>query len=452
MINNFTQNSKFKIQNLFSHQGFKKYFANTSWLFAEKILRMGVGLFVGIWMARYLGPEKFGLLSYVGAFIGLLAPIGKLGFDGIIQREVAKDEDNINELLSSALFFKFIGNIVIVLISTSYMYFFKKDDIYFYLAFILSFIYVIKSFEVIEFYFRAKVKAKYITISNIIGFSISSVLKILFIVFKFNLIFFALANLIEAVIAVLFLWVYFAKEPFAISSKNIKIIKGKLLLQESWPLILSGFFALIYLNIDQVMIEEMLNSYEVGQYAVAVRISSAFYFIPLTIGWSVQSAIVNAKKQGKEVYYRRLEQLSLIMAILGYILIIPMSLFANEIMSFLFAKQYVLAGEVLSIHIWAGLFLFLNVIRSLWILNESYFKFSLFANIVAGLLNIALNYIWLPIHGINGAAWATLISYSFTYLFSGLFFAPIREVFFMQIKSLFLINLFYQIKKDKNAR
>ena len=44
MIQNLTS----KIQNLQQHSGFIKYFKNTSWLFGEKILRMIVGLFLGI--------------------------------------------------------------------------------------------------------------------------------------------------------------------------------------------------------------------------------------------------------------------------------------------------------------------------------------------------------------------------------------------------------------------
>jgi len=43
-----------------------KYFENMSWIFSEKVLRMGVGLFVGVWAARYLGPEQYGVLSYNG--------------------------------------------------------------------------------------------------------------------------------------------------------------------------------------------------------------------------------------------------------------------------------------------------------------------------------------------------------------------------------------------------
>ena len=49
--------------------GFRKYFANTSWLLGERILRIGVSLFVSIYVGRYLGPERFGLLSYEFSFV-----------------------------------------------------------------------------------------------------------------------------------------------------------------------------------------------------------------------------------------------------------------------------------------------------------------------------------------------------------------------------------------------
>ena len=45
------------------HSGFGKYFANTSWVLGERILRIVVSLFIGIYVVRHLGPERYGLLS-----------------------------------------------------------------------------------------------------------------------------------------------------------------------------------------------------------------------------------------------------------------------------------------------------------------------------------------------------------------------------------------------------
>ena len=67
---------------------------NIGWLFFDKILRMGVGLFVGVWIARYLGPEQFGLLSFAIAFVGLFGAIATLGLQGIVVRDIVRDPDS----------------------------------------------------------------------------------------------------------------------------------------------------------------------------------------------------------------------------------------------------------------------------------------------------------------------------------------------------------------------
>lgn len=430
-----------KLRSLQDHKGFMKYFKNTSWLFAEKILRMVVGLFVGIWVARYLGPEQFGLLSYVLAFVGLFAPLGKLGFDGIVSRDIAKNESDIDELISTSILFKFLGSLIIVALTSAYMYFTKEQDIYFYLSIVLSMVFVIKAYEVKEFYFRAKVKAKYISIANSIAIVASSLLKVVFILSGFSLIYFALANLFEAIVAMILLFVYFKKEPNSIRFAKIRFTRGIELVKESWPLIFSGFFALVYLNIDQVMIEEMLGSYEVGQYSAAVRISAVWYFIPLTIGWSVQTAIVNAKKHSEKQYYERLQMLFTLMALMAYALIVPVSYFSDEIIVLLFGEAYHLAGSVLALHIIASLFVFVGSPRGLFIINESLFKFSLISSILGAVINIILNLLLIPVYGIEGAAISTLISYFFAQIGFSLLYNKTKKIFFMQIRALALLDI-----------
>jgi O-antigen/teichoic acid export membrane protein len=219
------------------------------------------------------------------------------------------------------------------------------------------------------------------------------------------------------------------------------------LLKESYPMILSGFFAIIYLNIDQVMIEEMLNNYQLGQYSAAVRISTLWYFLPMAIGWSVQTAIVNGKKAGKKVYYQRLQTLFTLTALVAYSIIIPITIFSDKIVNLLYGNDYNMAGGVLSIHILSSLFLFVGSVRGLWVTNESYFKFDFLSNMVAGMLNIILNLVLIRKMGIVGAAWATLISYSITYVWSGLFFKPARKIVMMQLRSIFLLDIISQLER-----
>ena len=117
-----------RLKALKSHQGFMKYFKNTSWLFGEKILRMVVGLFVGIWVARYLGPEQFGLFSYAQSFVGLFTAIATLGLDGIVVRELVKDESRRDELMGTAFWLKILGALGVLIVLAIAVNFTSNDS------------------------------------------------------------------------------------------------------------------------------------------------------------------------------------------------------------------------------------------------------------------------------------------------------------------------------------
>ena len=101
-------------QRLANNNGLKKYFFNTSWLMAENILRLLAGLFVGVYVARYLGPEKFGIFSYSLAFVSLFSSIAKLGLDKILIRELLNQPDKTNELLGTAFWLKVAGAVMMI--------------------------------------------------------------------------------------------------------------------------------------------------------------------------------------------------------------------------------------------------------------------------------------------------------------------------------------------------
>ena len=64
-----------------------------SWLAIDKIVRMFLNVFVGSWVARYLAPDRFGMLSFAMALIGIFSIVASLGLDGIVIRDIVKKED-----------------------------------------------------------------------------------------------------------------------------------------------------------------------------------------------------------------------------------------------------------------------------------------------------------------------------------------------------------------------
>ncbi|MBN2825888.1 MAG: flippase, partial [Campylobacterales bacterium] len=392
-----------------------KYFKNTSWLFGEKILRMIVGLFVGIWVARYLGPEQFGLFSYAQSFVGLFTAIATLGLDGIMVRELVKDENRRDELIGTAFWLKLMGAIAVLIVLAIAIQFTSNDQYTNILVFIIASATVFQAFNVVDFYFQAKVMSKYIVFANVISLFLSSVVKIVLILNEAPLVAFAWTVLFDSfVLACGFIYYYIKHSRHGEISVIANEVKQSshcearsnlsffltfnkstaiTLLKDSWPLILSGIVISIYMRIDQVMIKEMLDSEAVGQYAAAVRLSEAWYFIPMVIASSLFPAIINAKKHSEELYYARLQKLYDLMVWMAIAIALPMTFLSDWVVHLLYGEQYNQAGSVLMIHIWAGVFVFLGVASGKWFMAENLQMLSFWRTFNGMVINVILNFV-----------------------------------------------------------
>jgi O-antigen/teichoic acid export membrane protein len=408
-----------KLKSLKNHQGFMKYLKNTSWLLGGNILRMIVGLFIGVWVARYLGPDRFGLLSYSSAFVGLFSAFATLGLDSIVIRALVVDESKRDVLLGTAFWLKVVGSLIVVLLLYIAVHFTNNSSFENMLIFIIAGGTVLQSFNVIDFYFQSKVLSKYVVYANTISLFISSALKIFLILTKAPLIDFVWLILLDIFISTIgFIFFYYNQGLSLINWKFQKKVAMQLL-KDSWPLILSGLVISIYMRIDQVMIKEMIGSDAVGQYSAAIRISEVWYFIPMTIVSSLFPAIINAKKQSEVLYYERMQKLYDLMAWMAIAIALPMTFLSDWIIHLLYGDAYTEAGKILMTHIWAGVFVFLGVASSKWFVAENMQIYSFYRTLAGAIINIVLNYVLIPIYGIYGAALATLISQAIaSYIFN----------------------------------
>lgn len=401
---------KIKITNLFSNGGIIKYLKNTSWLLGEKFLRMTVGIFVSVWVARYLGPEQFGLFSYAQSFVALFAAFATLGLDGIVIRELVKDESKRDELLGTAFILKFIGSILVLSLLAIAVFFQSNDHQTNLLIFIIASATVFQSFNIIDFYFQSKVLSKYVVYSNVCSLLLSSILKVTLILNDAPLLAFAYVIVFDSLIlAIGFVYFYF-KNKLPLFAWFFDIKMAKFLLKDSWPLILSGLVVSMYMKIDQVMIRNMLDTNAVGQYAAAVRLSEIWYFIPMIISSSLFPAILNAKKTSTELYYSRIQQLYNLMAWLAIAIALPMTFLSDWVIYLLYGIQFNEAAGVLMIHIWSAVFVFLGVASSKWFIAEGLQKYSFYRTLAGAILNVISNLLLIPKYGIFGAAIATLLS------------------------------------------
>lgn len=188
------------MRNLINSPGFRKYFANTSWLLGERIIRMAASLFVGIYVARYLGPERFGLLSYANSYVGIFTAIAILGLDGIVVRELVKSPDQRNTLLGTSFLLKVIGTLLMWILILAALFFSNNTPLTNTLIAIIAFGVLFQSFNVIDYNFQAEVKSKYVVHSQIVQLIVSSITKLVLIIKGSPLIWFAVVYSLDAII------------------------------------------------------------------------------------------------------------------------------------------------------------------------------------------------------------------------------------------------------------
>jgi len=414
---------------------------NTTWLLVDKIIRLGVGLIVGVWVTRYLGPHQFGLLSYAQAFVSIFSSIALMGLDGIVMRDILRTPEKREEILGSAFYLKIVGGCACLVLSLGALLLLHPSDrITLALVAIIASGSVFQSFDVIGLWFQSQVKSKYIVIARNSAFLILSIVKILLIMSSASLASFAVAGLAETILgSALLVYIYQRHEGYPVFWKG-SMTRASTLVKESWPLVLSGISVMVYMRIDQIMLSEMASSQEVGVYSAAVRLSEICYFIPLIIVSSVFPSIIKFRETSSQLYYDKLQELFRFIAKLSYSIVIPISILSNSIVAVLYGKAFIGAGPILAIHIWSSIFVFIGVAQSPWNIAEGYMKLSLKRTTTGAVCNILLNLILIPLFGGMGAAIATLISQALSAYVLNMFDIRTRPIFIQQTLALLFLK------------
>ncbi len=432
-IENFSKNLlQFK-----SRSQLRAIIANTGWLFGDRILRMGAGLFVGVWVARYLGKEQFGLFNYVLAFVSLFTPVFTLGLDDVVVRHLVRKSSNSNEILGTTFWLKLLGGITSVLLAVACMFFSgERETFKISLTVILAMAGIFRASDTIELWFQSQVQSKYSVIAKNVAYLLNTFIKIALILTNAPLLAFAWVTLAEFIMSAVGLATIYQVKVSSFRLWKWNYATATRLMKEGLPLIFSGFAIMIFMKIDQVMIGQTIGNTEVGIYSAAVRISEIWYFIPTTIVASVAPSIYAAKEQSESLYYKRIGQLLRLLAGIAIAISIPMTFLSGNIVTVMFGSEFAEAGPILAVHIWTSLFVFMGVATSPWFIAEGLNNVSLGKTLLGAILNVILNFMLIPEYKGLGAAIATIVAQAVAAFLSNGFDKRTQKLFKIQLRSI----------------
>jgi PST family polysaccharide transporter len=413
--------------------------ANAAWLMLDKSLRLVIGVTIGIWVARYLGVQAFGQLSFAIAFVSLFSAVATLGLDKIVVRDLVRHPELKNEILGSTFIAKLTGGAVAMCLTLICIRLVEPDNTLTQtLVSIIAVGMIFQATDTADLWFQSQVQSKYTVFAKSSAFLLLSLVKVALILSGAGLVAFAWAALAEIIIGAVGLLITFRASGNPFRKLHANTARAKQLLAESWPYLLSGLAIILYMRIDQVMLGKLAGTTEVGLYSAALKLSEAWYIIPTIIVSTLMPAVTRAKSTSLDDYYLIQKRLFIGLAAIAYLVAIPMTIFSTPLITILFGTEYSAAGPVLAVHIWAALFVFLGVATSPWVANEGLARYRLYCTASGAVLNIYLNYLLIPEYGALGCALATTLSYGFSAWLANALSSKTRKLFYIQTRALLL--------------
>ncbi|TRX13389.1 flippase [Flavobacterium gawalongense] len=410
---------------------------NAIWLILDKILRLGVGLIVGVLVARYLGPVLFGKWNYAIAFISLVSALATLGLDQIVVKHLLDKNEEEYVLLGTAFYLRLIGCFICTLIVLGYFLFFKNDIQLLLVAIFTALNLWFQTFDVIDLKNQSLLQSRKTVVVKNSVFVLISVLRLFFVYFECSLLSFVILGLVECILGALGLILYYGINNFKKWKFNIDYCV--VLLKQAWPLILSGIVIMMYMRLDQIMIGEIIGERAVGLYSVSTRFTELWYFIPSVFATSFFPKLVEKFNTNTKNYYDVCLKLLKLLFLVSFSIGVFFTFSSDFIINFLYGREYKMSVFALQISIWTGVFVFWGVAAGNMLVIEHLNKHNLIKSVQGLLLNVILNLVLIPKYGINGAAVATLISQFYASYLYYVFFKKTRHIFLLQTKSILFI-------------
>jgi len=426
------------------------YINNSIWILAEKASRIISGILVGVLVARFLGKEQFGIISYALSVLSIFTVFSTLGLDGIVVRELITEKKKKYDIIGTTFWLRFIGSFLVVIASTYYSFMRDPSDRT-WIVFLVSIAVVFQSFSVIDFYFQSEVKGKFNAITQIVTLIISAIVKLVLIYLEAPLSWFASMVMLEAILTAINQLVFYKQNQQEVSQWKFSLSEAKRLLSHSWPIIISAFMQMIYQQADKILIARYLQDMGmVGQYSAATRISEASFFIPVALSAALFPGIIN-NRENKPLQLKRLTQIYSLMIWSALFISIGGYLLGDWVIGFLYKDGFPLAPEIFKIHIWITIPVFFGTAWGSWLLALNKQKLITIYQVLVLIFILALEMYMIPKYGIKGAAYSVVFSYLLSLLAIIFVYKP-KESAMLFISALNPKNLFDVYKYWKEMK
>jgi len=414
--------------------GLHRAAANSGWLMFDRLARALLGLLVGAWVARYLGPAQFGVLAYVLAFIAVFHALASLSIDAIAVRDLTREPNAGPEILGTLLALRLFAGIVGWGAVVGCVALFSPGDTQtLWMTIIVGSVLVFQAADTVDLWFQSQSQSRRTVVAKLSAYLLSSGLKVLLILREAPVEAFAAVAAFDALACAVGLWVAYRYMPTANAWRR-SWLRARALLGEAAPFILSSLSIAAYSRVDQLLVKALLGDRSLGIYAAALPLAQFWQVIPLALATSLAPFVAQRKQSSEAGYRRALVLIFRSFFYAGVVIALFTFVISEPFVRLLFGPAYSEAAAVLNLLGVANVFCFLGIAHGLWLVNERRFAVRLYGTLLAGLTALSLNYLLLPRLGVIGAAWSAIAAQVVaTFLIN---FVLDRQSFRMQLEAI----------------
>lgn len=386
---------------------------NISWIVACRIVQALLTFVVNIFTVRYLGPSNYGLVSYAASVVTFVAPIMKLGLDGILVREFVDRPQQEGAVIGTTFGLTLLSGIgCIIGIGTFASVANHGEPQTIIVCLLYSTILLAQAIELLQFWFQAKLMSKQASLAMLAAYAVMSAYQIYLLISGKSVYWFALSKTLDVVVIDVCLVIMYKRK----SDSKItfsKELAGQMLKKGKYYIV-SSMMVTVFAQTDRIMLKMLIDDAATGYYSAAVACAGMTSFVFTAIIDSFRPVILQAKQTHTETFERKMVLLYSIVIYFALAQSVVITVAAPWIVRILYGAEYQPSAGILKLIVWYTTFSYMGAVRDIWILAYGKEKILWKINLSGALVNVTLNCLLIPFWGAIGAAAASLITQIFT--------------------------------------
>ncbi len=433
----------------------KKVLKNAGWIVGCKVVKAILTLIVTAITTRYLGVEKYGLISYAAGLVAFVMPIMQLGLNSTMVHEIIDRPDDEGKVVGTVIGMTGVSSLLCILgiISFSMIANAGETDTIIVCA-VYSAMLLFHSFEMIHYWFQSKLMSKYSSMAMLFSYVAVTVFQVVLVILKADVYMFAISYSLDYFLIAVILTIVFKKKCTQKLAFSFSLAKQMFSVSKFY--IVSNLMVAIFAQTDKIMLKLMVGNAQTGIYSAAYTCALMANFVFAAIIDSMRPDIFNAKKEGnQQLFENRMSELYSVLIYFSVVMCVAITLLAPIVIKVMCGDGYAPSIDVLRVSVWMTVFSYIGSARSIWILAENKQKYLWILNLSGAVMNVVLNYLLIPTMGAMGASIASVATQLFVNVIIDFIIPPMRRnslILFKGLNPKYIKNLFSAFGKNAKEK